>query len=211
MPTPSSNPGQLPGTQLAYATAALPTCCNLDGWNYVGDVTDDAQASPPSNVFFDNQSALNEAIIQFEVEDDTVLAFSFSISGPAVDAPNGTSSSGTTFSIGPNDTGPNGVLGLVNLNLNGTGTIETFSPDITITALNPQPPPPSVPEPSTLSLLATGLTAAALAIRFKLQDGECVRCFEVCNGDGARAGFKPPMSIPTPPRPRQNSRAQNLL
>jgi len=164
------NPGQLPGTQLAFATAALPTCCNLDGWNYTGDVTDDAQASPPSNVFFDNQSALNEAIIQFEVDADTILLFSFSISGPAVDTPNGTSSSGTTFSIGPDNPGlnPNGILGLVNLNLDGTGTIETFSPDITITALNPPPPPPPpVPEPSTLVLLATGLTGTIALVRRK--------------------------------------------
>jgi hypothetical protein len=160
------NPGQLPGTQLAYAEATVPTCCNIDGVTLIGDTSDDAVAGPPSFISFDNQSALNEAIIQLEVEPDTVLSFSFSISGPAVDTPDGTSHSGTTFSIGPGDStsNPDGILGLVNLNLNGTGTVQTFSSAISITDLNPSPP---VPEPSTLILLTTGLTGTIAFIRRK--------------------------------------------
>jgi PEP-CTERM motif len=166
------NPGQLPGTQLAFAGATVPDCCNIDGVGLIGDTSDDAVGGPPSFINFDNQSALNEGVIQLDIVPNTPITFGFNISGPAVDTPNGTSRSGTTFSIGLFDPyfdpilTSDGVIGLVNLNLNGFGTVQTFSPAITITDLNPPPPPP-VPEPSTLILLTTGLTGTVVLIRRK--------------------------------------------
>jgi hypothetical protein len=163
------NPGKLPGTQLAFAGATVPDCCNIDGVGLIGDATADEVGGPPSFISFDNQSALNEGLIQLEIVPNTPITFSFGISGPAVDTPNGTSLSGTTFSIGLFDPyfdpilTSDGIIGQVNLNLNGTGTVQTFSPAITITDLNPPPPP--VPEPNTLILLATGLTGTVALVR----------------------------------------------
>jgi hypothetical protein len=164
------NPGQLPGTQLAYAVAGIPDCCNIDGVGLVGDANDRFGGGPTS-ISFDNQSPLNEGFIQLDIVPNTPTSFDFGLSGPAVDTPNGTSLSGSTFSIGLFDPyfdpilTSDGTIGLVNLNLNGTGTIQTFSSAITITDLNPPPPPPPVPEPSTLILLATGLTGTVALVR----------------------------------------------
>jgi PEP-CTERM motif len=167
------NPGRLPGTQLAFANASVPTCCNIDGVGIVGNTSDDAVGGPPTFISFDNQSSLNEGLIQLDIVPNTPISFGFGISGPAVNTPDGTSLSGSTFSIGLFDPyfdpilTSDGIIGLVNLNLNGTGTVQTFSSAITITDLNPPPPPPAVPEPSTLILFATGLTVTAALIRIR--------------------------------------------
>jgi hypothetical protein len=98
-----------------------------------------------------------------------VLSFVLTLSGPAIDAPNGTTTAGSTFGVGFYDVNQNSILtndasgfaGEVNINLDGTTTPVSFP-----NAANG----PSVvtiqetPEPSALWLFA-GILGIALCAR----------------------------------------------
>ncbi len=169
------NPGVLPGTQSATASVqSFSTNGSLGTATLTGDVT----GTLPGPLSFDNQTAFNDDF-QAMVFGNSIQ-FDLILSGPAVLAPDGTSVSGSSFGIGFWDsTGlhplltsdPNGFAGIVNINLDGSGTTSTFltntggPPVVTVT--------PEVitfvPEPGSMLLFGTGVMAIVGLVRRQSQ------------------------------------------
>jgi hypothetical protein len=168
------NPGVLPGTQLAYATASANAYSYLSPAPWIiqfassvttgdvrGELIDDF-------VNFTNDSSYNDYFIP-TIYGHALDYLSVGFDGPAVTSPDSTSLSGSTFAISFFDqnmnpvltNNPDGFAALIQLNPDGTTTAETFPnsnggpPALKI--FNPNPPP-ATPEPNTLFLLATGLS-----------------------------------------------------
>jgi hypothetical protein len=88
----------------------------------------------PATVTIVNSTALNEAFQGFTY--GTSFSFVLTLSGPAIDTPNGTATAGSTFGIGLYDSASNPILtdqgaltgfaGQVDINLNGTNTPTAF-------------------------------------------------------------------------------------
>ncbi len=84
----------------------------------------------PGTLTFTNSGALNEVFQPITF--GKTITFVVLLSGPAIDAPNGTSTSGSTFSVGLYDSTQNPILtdqgqlsgaaGQLNINLDGTVT-----------------------------------------------------------------------------------------
>jgi hypothetical protein len=112
--------------------------------------------SLPGTVTFDNGTALNDYFQGFMF--GTTLSFSVDLEGPAVNSPDGTSTSGSTFAFSmfsdsagtvpvlTTDT-VNGFAGTLELNLDGTASPSNPSPQTVISNVSP------VPEPSSFALL----------------------------------------------------------
>ena len=103
----------------------------------------------------------------------SVLQFDVSLSGPALSSPDGISTSGSTFAFSmfsdPAGTSPaltsdaaDGFAFTVDVNLDGTTTVENYSSESVVRSQAA-----SVPEPSGLCLAATGLVALFGALRLR--------------------------------------------
>ena len=165
------NPGPLV-TQSAYAEIL-----NLIGGGVSGaaSLTGNASGSLPGTVTLDNGAAFNDYFQGFTY--GSSLMFQVSLYGPALSAPNGTASSGSTFAFSlfsdlagtvpafTTDT-TDGFGYLIDVNLDGSTTVTNYLYQTT-----------AVPEPSTLGLVvATSLSAfVARAAR-----GRAARPFPVC-------------------------------
>ena len=160
------NPGN---SSSQSATAVL---SNFSGGTINGapSITGNVTGTLPTTVTMVNSTPLQELFQSFTFGNS--FTFLLSLSGPALDTPNGTSTAGSTFGLGLYDSAPNPILtnqgattgfaGQVQVNLNGTTTRTAF----------PTPTGASVvsfvqvttPEPSAIGLVGMGL-AALLGMR----------------------------------------------
>lgn len=163
------NPGALPGTQLAFAVMDQPNDW-LQGIPGTGTTMGSAfQIPSQGTVQFENTTPFND-YFQPLIFGSAPDSFFLDFSGPALESPDGTSTSGTTFSLSFFDdnlnpvltNNPDGVAALININLDGTVTGETFpntdGGPSAVTLVPPTPPPSTIPEPATMLLFATGLS-----------------------------------------------------
>jgi hypothetical protein len=132
--------------------------------------TGDVSGTLPSTLTFDNGTGFNDYFEGFTF--GSSLSFKVSLSGPALSAPDGVSTSGSTFAFSmfsdaagttpvlTNDT-TDGFALTVDVNLDGTTTANNLSSQTTVTS-----PTSTVPEPGSLPLLGTlAILFAALGTR----------------------------------------------
>jgi hypothetical protein len=161
------NPGG-PSTQAAFASISLFSSSGgtLTGApSTIGDVT----GTLPANVTIANTSTLNDYFQPFTF--GTSFQFQLLLGGPAINSPNGTSTSGSSFALSLLNslgdaafltTDPNGFAGIANVALNGHVSTTVFPsnanggpPVVTFTTTS------VVPEPSTFSFICCFFLAIA--------------------------------------------------
>lgn len=134
-------------------------------------LTGDVSGALPSTLTFDNGTAFNDYFEGFTF--GSTLSFDFSLYGPALSSPDGASTSGSTFafSMFSDATGtiaalttdtPDGFAFTVDVNFDGTATVNNFSTQTDIGSGS------AVPEPSSWVLLETAIAMLG-ALRFRQQ------------------------------------------
>jgi len=129
-------------------------------------VTGDVSGGPlPAAVTFDNLTAFNDYFDGFTF--GSSLLFEVRLFGPAVNSPDGTSTSGSAFAFSmfsdlagtvpvlTNDL-TNGFAVQVNINPDGTTAVNNFSTETTVTRVS------SVPEPGSLALIGAALAVLGI-------------------------------------------------
>ena len=128
-------------------------------------LTGDVSGALPGTVTFDNGTGFNDYFEGFTY--GSTLSFQFSLFGPALSSPDGTSTSGSTFAFSmfsdaagtmpvlTTDT-VNGFAFTVDVNLDGSTTVTNSSPQTDPAIV------PVVPEPSSLALIGTALALLAM-------------------------------------------------
>ncbi|MDP9171597.1 MAG: NF038129 family PEP-CTERM protein [Acidobacteriota bacterium] len=179
----SGTPGNLdfqldPGFSSQPATAGISGFSSTGGTLGAGILSGDASGMLPGAVTLNNTTGFNDLFQSFSY--GSAFQFQLVFSGPAITAPNGTASAGSTFilSLYNSDgsaalltTSPDGSAGSAVINLDGS--VSTFvypsdpnggRPVVTFTVA------PGVPEPSSLSLMCLPLLAlAGLSLHRKFQ------------------------------------------
>ncbi len=120
------------------------------------DVNGGATGSLPGVLTIDNSTAFNDYFEQFTF--GSSFSFSLTLDGPALQTPNGTANSGSTFGLGLFDnaqnpiltTDPNGFAALVDVKLDGSTATSVFPSDSNGGA--PVVQFIATPEPSALGL-----------------------------------------------------------
>ncbi len=125
-----------------------------------------------TSVILNNSTQFNDYLQEFDYGQSIVFVLTFG--GPALDSPDGHSTSGSTFAFGLFDqtgsnplqtTDPNGDAFTVNVNTDGTTTPTVFASapgGASVASLT------QIPEPSTLALLSLFLTGTAIAFRGRI-------------------------------------------
>jgi hypothetical protein len=127
----------------------------------IGDVS----GQLPANVTFDNGAGFNDYFDRFTF--GNAISFDVSLDGPALSAPDGTSTSGSKFAFSmffdPAGTSPvltsdttGGFAFTADVNLDGTTTISNYSTATTVSPLN------EAPEPNSLLLFGAALGSFGL-------------------------------------------------
>ena len=136
------------------------------------ELTGDASGALPGTLTFDNGSGFNDYFEGFTF--GSTLSFDVSLYGPALSAPDGTSTSGSTFAFSmfsdaagttptlTSDT-TDGFAFTVDVNLDGSTTVTNYSSETGIVAASG--PVSAVPEPGNLALIGLGLGAISLVRR----------------------------------------------
>jgi hypothetical protein len=135
--------------------------------------TGDVSGELPGTLTFDNGAAFNDYFEDFTF--GSTISFDVSLYGPALSAPNGVATSGTTFAFSMFSDAAGTVPALTsntadgfavtfNVNLDGSTTPANFSSEITAT---PQAPA-VVPEPAGILLLAPVLAGLIGAARHRM-------------------------------------------
>jgi hypothetical protein len=114
----------------------------------------------PSNLTFDNGTVFNDYFQDFAF--GSAISFNVRLFGPALNSPDGTSTSGSTFGFSMfSDAGGTvpvlttdlgeGFAFRVDVNLDGTATVTNFSSETDVV------PVTSIPEPANWALVVTGI------------------------------------------------------
>jgi len=159
------NPGPLVTQQAALDITGFSTDGTLGSAVKTGDVT----GTLPAALAFDNLTAFNDYFTGFTF--GSTLSFSVGLSGPALSTPDGVSTSGSSmaFSMFSDAAGTvpalttnavDGFAFVVDVNLDGTTTVQNFSRQV-----SGFPAGPPVPEPASLLLFGSGLAAAMVKRR----------------------------------------------
>jgi hypothetical protein len=146
---------------------SLANCAaNIQGFCPTGDVS----GTLPGTVTFDNGTGFNDYFDGFTYGNS--LSFDVVLSGPAINSPDGVSTSGSTFAFSmfsdaagtvPALTSDltNGFATTINVNLDGTTTVNNFSAVTTISK------PSVVPEPATFAVTGILLGLIGGVVRFR--------------------------------------------
>lgn len=129
-------------------------------------LTGSVSGTLPATLTFDNSTPFNDYFDDFTF--GSVLSFKVSLSGAALNAPDGTSDSGSSFAFSmfsdaagtipalTNDT-INGFAFIVDVNLDGSTTVSNYSAQATVVAEQAGGGVSNVPEPSSLILTSATL------------------------------------------------------
>ena len=134
-------------------------------------LTGDVSGTLPSTVTFENGTGFNDYFEDFTY--GSTLSFDVNLYGPALSSPDEVSTSGSAFAFSmfsdaagtmpalTTDT-TNGFAVTIDVNLDGTTTVNNFSTQATVTPLTS-----SVPEPSTLTLFGIAGVVAIAFVRVR--------------------------------------------
>lgn len=161
------NPGPLVSQSASLQLLNFTANGTLAGFCHCG--TGDVSGQLPATVTFDNGTGFNDYFDDFTF--GTTLSFDVSLYGPALSAPDGVSPSGSTFAFSmfsdaagtvpalTTDT-TDGFAFTVDVNLDGTTTVNNFSSQTTVV-----PAVASTPEPSSLALTGAALLLGMVRLR----------------------------------------------
>ncbi|MBL8212195.1 MAG: NF038129 family PEP-CTERM protein [Bryobacterales bacterium] len=164
-----------PGFDSQSATASVSGFSSVGGTlngapSIIGGVT----GALPGTVDFTNASSPNDYFHSFTF--GTSFQFTLTLDGPAVNAPNGTATSGSTFGIALfDDAGTNALLtvdpfgfaAILDIGLDGSITPTLFNADPNTPSIVSLSTSTAIPEPATIGTLAAALFALGVYSRHK--------------------------------------------